>query len=42
MFFFSVGENNDQAPFSGAGAKGQIYKIHKWNLQGSDMTSLKV
>lgn len=39
--FFSMEETNEQAHFEGAGAKGQIHKIHKSNLQGSDMISVK-
>lgn len=38
---FSMEENNEQAYFEGTGAKGQIHKIHKQNLQRSDMISLK-
>lgn len=39
--FVSTEENNEEAHFEGAGAKGQIHKIHKPNFQGSDMISLK-
>lgn len=38
---FSTEENNEEAHFEGAGAKGQIHKIHKPNLQGSNIISLK-